>query len=326
MLARPWQEWLADNLAHGLDDDELLTLLEERGVAHDEATRAIAQIRSSPAFAVAQRLALRSSRLAMLLQLVRERVGLTSIERRCDPDPGELFDRYWATGTPFVATDVVPRWPAFGRWTPQWLRDHFGDVEIEASVDRERDRDYDINFAAHRASMRMADYVDRVCAAGDVSNDCYLIANNHNLARPGLRPLLDDLVLPPYLDPARLVGSSALWFGPAGTTTSLHHDTSNILLGQVLGRKRVWLCDACEPAWLAHARGVYCDVDPRRIADDPELATARVYELDLAAGEALFLPAGWWHQVVALDVSISVGLNNFRRPNRLDWYKPGALR
>ncbi|MCY1011935.1 hypothetical protein OV079_41615 [Nannocystis pusilla] len=39
-----------------------------------------------------------------------ERVGL--------PSPREFLARYWSTGTPVIFTDVVPRWPAFSRWSP----------------------------------------------------------------------------------------------------------------------------------------------------------------------------------------------------------------
>jgi ribosomal protein L16 Arg81 hydroxylase len=42
-------------------------------------------------------------------------------------------------------------------------------------------------------------------------------------------------------------------------------------------------------------------------------------------GDALYIPAGWWHRVSSLDVSISFSLLNFRRPNDYSWYKPGHV-
>ncbi len=320
VLAPAWCEWLADNLAHGLDDEELFELLEARGVPRSAARAAADTIRRSPVFVVAQKQAVRAARLATALRLVRTRAAVTAIERRVDPTPEEFFGRYWAAGIPFVATDVVTRWPALGLWSPRWFRDQLGEVEIEASVGRDSDPDCDVNFAIHRANMTMAAYVDRVLAA-DTSNECYLIANNHNLARPGLRRLFDDIVPPAYIDAARLAGGSALWFGPAGTVTSLHHDTSNILLCQVYGSKRVLLGDPCDAALLDHARGVYSEIDPTATE-----GRAQFHLVELGPGDALFLPVGWWHHVTAHEVSITIALNAFVRPNRFDWYKPGALR
>jgi hypothetical protein len=66
----------------------------------------------------------------------------------------------------------------------------------------------------------------------------------------------------------------------------------------------------------------------RANAETGELLPKGVQVLDLtvAAGEALFIPAGYWHQVRALDVSISLALNGFRRVNSFDWFRPGELR
>ena len=63
----------------------------------------------------------------------------------------------------------------------------------------------------------------------------------------------------------------------------------------------------------------------RRCAD-AELANAPepLVEVVLAPGEALFIPAGWWHQVDALDVSISVSILSLAWPNDFSWYKPGT--
>lgn len=323
VLAPDWRVWLADNLAGGVAADDLIATLAEHGVDGDEARARIAAIEGSPAFAVARAALLRAERAELALRLVRTRARIDRVERLENLGAEALFAGPWASGTPVVLTDLVTQWPAFGRWTPGWFRERFGDVEIEASTGREADPRYDIRFAKHAERLRLAAFVDRVVAQSR-SNDLYLIANNHNLARPELAPLFDDIVQPDYLDPARVVGSSALWFGPAGTITPLHHDTSNILLCQVLGTKRVFLVDPTEAALLAHANGVYCELDVARVR--AELPEVRVLEVELAAGEALFLPLGWWHEIHALEVSITVALNNFRRPNHHEWYKPGALR
>ena len=325
-LSRPWRLWLADNLLRGVPTHDLETALVRNGVAPGLAARTVRSAARAPELEVARRGLAPAGRQALAGRLRRELLALRDpeVERRPTPPPAAFLRDYYATGTPVVLTELVTRWPAFTRWSPQDLRERFGAAPIELEDGRSSDPTPDMNYERHRRTATMAEYVDRVLAAGE-TNDIYLIANNRNLARPELRPLLLDIALPSgYFDPSpgRAARCGALWFGPAGTVTALHHDTSNILLCQIFGRKRVRLYPPDEPRLLAAARGVYSDLDPER---DAAGLAGRGLDVVLAPGEALFLPVGWWHHVRALDVSISLAFNHFLWPNDFDWYKPGTL-
>jgi len=47
----------------------------------------------------------------------------------------------------------------------------------------------------------------------------------------------------------------------------------------------------------------------------PRIVEARAHEILLEPGEILFVPVGWWHQVKALDFSVTLTFTNFRWPN-----------
>lgn len=176
--------------------------------------------------------------------------------------------------------------------------------------------------------MKLRRFIELVDAAG-ASNDLYMVSNNRTMRRPAFRPLFDDVRPPDDLfEPLRPSGAS-LWIGPAGTVTPLHHDTTNILFCQIHGRKRIELIAPHEGALLADPiDGFYSPVDPDTLADaaHPALQRVLVKRVVLAPGDALFIPAGWWHRVTALDVSISFTILTFRRPNDFDWYRPGHVR
>ncbi len=330
-LSPAWEQWVAENLLAGASVETVAAGLVDAGVAAGTAQEAVARVAASPILRAGRRFARHTRRLQLVNRLdgaLAAAVGRPTIARRAGLSPAELFAQHYATCTPVVLTDLVPRWPAWGKWTPAYFRARFGEVEIEAVVGRDGDPDYDMHTARLARRMPLRAYLDHIEACGE-SNDAYFVANSRNIERPGLLPLWDDVAVDPaLLDMARRAGGAALWIGPAGTVTPLHHDTSNILFCNLYGTKRFVLASPTEESLLWTQRGVYNRVDPEAL--DPSLAPGldRVqwHTVDLAAGEALFLPVGWWHHVRALSVSINLAMTNFAVGNAFDWYRPGEVR
>jgi hypothetical protein len=347
-LAEEWRVWVAEALASGATVPEVLAELVAEGVPPRLATREIDTISSVVGLLrrKQQEAHVHVQRRDQVLRLLAE-AALTAraehppwstpaaamaaapadIDRLSSIEPDTFFRHYYATSRPLVLTDTIRRWPQVATWSMAWFRERFGAVPMAVTVDRTSDPDYDRNTPAHTRTMSMAELVDRIEALG-TSNDIYLVARNEALRTPPLSELLADMTdLPPFLSRDHLPGCVSLWLGPAGTRTPLHHDTSNILFCQIHGQKRLHLCAPWERELLAGARDMYSDRDPAAPAGTPSAlpGSVRVYEVTLSAGEALFLPVGWWHQVLALTPSISLSFTNFARPNRFDWYTPGSL-
>ncbi len=319
VVADAWQRWVAENLLRGVERDDLVQGLVEGGVPQALARSTVSAIAASPGLVVARAWQRRAQRLSQVARLQRAVGDPRELERRPAPAAPELFSRYWGGSTPAIFTDIVPRWHE--QWTPEGLRERFGEAQVEACIGRSKDPRPDANWREHRVEVGLREYVDRMLAASP-TNDVYLIANNRNTARGELRALWNDVVLPPgWFDEPRLPFGSALWLGPAGTITPLHHDTSNILFCQIHGRKRIVLCPPWAEALLDTADGVYNRRGPEGLAEEiPSI------DVVLEPGEALFIPAGWWHDVRALDVSVSLAINAFARPNVYGWYTPGSVR
>jgi ribosomal protein L16 Arg81 hydroxylase len=210
------------------------------------------------------------------------------------------------------------------RWSPQYLRQHFGHLEVEVQAGREADAQYEQNKLRHRRRVRLGDFVDQVLAHGP-SNDHYLTANNEVLRRPEFAPLLHDIgPLPDYCDAAALARSCSLWFGPAGTVTPLHHDTLMLFHTQIVGRKRWRFISPLETPRLYNYHDVYSpiDIDRPDLHRYPDFAKVQVIEAVVEPGETMFLPLGWWHQVTALDLSLSFSFSNPDVPNSFSYRNP----
>jgi hypothetical protein len=330
LLTDQWRAWIAENLMLGADDASIVARLRAERVTRETAEKAITEIRRSPVFAAGTGLGRGSRRLLAILQLQRElrsHAGLLArVERRRRPTAAEFYARYVATSTPVVFTDAMQGWKALDLWSPEYFKKAVGDAEIEATADRDGDPDYDMHTREHSRKVRMADYADRVIRARRDTNDFYLVANNHAMEKPGMARLADDVVMDPeYFDVTQGERAMSLWFGPAGTVTPLHHDTTNIVFHQVYGKKRFLMISPFETALFRYVRGVYCDVDPEKLENHPDLANLPVAEVVLAPGDALFIPVGWWHHVRALDKCIGISFTSLRVPNDYGWFIPGSI-
>lgn len=336
-MARPRSElsaahraWIVENLIAGVAESELAARLSET-MPGPRAAREVRAVARSPLLETCRALARRVQRLELAHAIARSHARAApqpgEVERRTTPDAKEFFRDYWAAHRPVVLTDATRSWPALRRWTPAFFRDRFGRHTIEITTGREGDPRYDPNFAAHRQTIRMDRFIDRVVTAG-VSNDLYMVSNNLTMRRPRFRGLLSDVKPPRHLFEPLHANATSLWIGPAGTVTPLHHDTTNILFTQIYGRKQIDLVSPHETALLLDPIDGYyspIDLDQRSAARHPALREMLVKRVEVGPGDALFIPAGWWHRVRALEVSISFTLLGFRRPNDFSWYRPGHL-
>lgn len=326
-LARPWVVWATANLLRGATREEITRALIDRGAPIGEIESLFVSLDSSPIYEAAREVAAVARRASMVADLQRsvaqQAPARWLIERLPFPGVELFYQRHVAANLPVIFTDLVTRWPAFSRWTPDDLATRFGDVEVSVTLGREADPAYDMHHAKLASKMPLREFVRRISTVGE-SNDLYMVAQDENL-QSGLGALIDEIVVPDgLLAMDRVIGGSALWLGPAGTVTPLHHDTSTILFCQVYGRKRFllippWELDVCDGA-----TAMYAGVDPERPDRDrfPWFDDVWVEAVTLEPGDALLLPVGWWHHVRALDTSISVALNNLVTPNRFDDYLP----
>lgn len=329
-LSAEWQRWIAENLLRGIDPNVLYSTLVDRGLDPVITKREISRIAGSPILDVVRAQNRQAQRLALVAQMRRQLSACSSAPKeieRCEGLSGEaFFERYYRHGVPVIITDIVRNWPAYERWSPAYFKQTFGDVPVRFTANRNDDPLYDQNTQAHTISATMAEFMDRITSIGE-SNDVYMVANNRNLDEGPLRALLKDIRIPTqYLEDDER-GLSCLWVGPAGTITPLHHDTTNIFFCQVVGRKHFRLVSPFETALLEDLDGVYSPMDLERpdLERFPALRDVLIQEATVEPGEAIFLPVGVFHQVKALDVSISISFVNFVRPNRFEWYMPGNI-
>ncbi len=309
-----WRRWIAENILLGGAPQAMAAAMVNAGFSILEAEREIELANSSPYLLGAERLRNRLAKREWLIDTRRrlERLAPAQIERRWRLGSEEFFRDYYCAGRPVVITGLMQEWPALHKWNLEFLSGLYGEKEVEIQGRRDSNARYELNKARHQSKMRFGDFLSWI-GSGVTSNDMYLTAYNDSYNSSALNELMRDIPrIPGYLDPLS-AGSGFLWIGPKGTITPLHHDLTNNLLAQVVGRKRFVIASSAEISRVYNHEHCFSAVDMRHLDlhVHPAMADVRLIEFELSPGEAVFLPVGWWHFVESLDFSISVSFTNF---------------
>jgi LPS sulfotransferase NodH len=321
-----WKQWVAHARLLGDTSEAIAKVLTTNGYSHKAAHAQAENAVSDPYLTASIRHQRRLKKAAALLnaqaQLRRLDSRANAVERRGQLSRNEFRDSYYASNRPVIIDGSLANWTALTSWTPDYLARIAGQSLIEVMTGRDADPRYEMNANRHRSEMRFGAYIDMVYS-GKVTNDYYMTANNVFFQRAQTQALLNDLTPLPqdYLKPTVDGRHCFLWFGPAGTVTPLHHDAMNILMAQVVGRKRFRIIAPQHWQCLYNNVGVFSDVDCEApdLGRHPKFRHAEVAEIVLEPGQALFMPVGWWHQARALDVSMTVTFTNFHYPNHFNW-------
>ncbi len=327
-LTTDWLQWVAENRLWDCSPESMLAAMVAAGQDAAVSEAAIVQMEGDPVFQAARRhqqmLRKLESVLANQQSLWQSDPAYKTVEKRRGVSRDEFIERYVRGCRPVVLTDVAEDWPAMRRWSPDYLREQIGHLEVDVQVGRNSDALFEQNKEKLRKRMRVADFVDLVVNGG-ATNDHYLTANDEMMRRPEFLPLLNDIGrMPPICDPALLSTAASFWFGPAGTRTPLHHDTLMLFHTQIVGRKRWRFISPLQTPLLYNRMGVYSpiDLDAPDYERYPLFRQAQVLDVVLEPGDTLFLPLAWWHAVDSLETSLSFSFTNLDVPNQFSYVNP----
>jgi hypothetical protein len=231
-----------------------------------------------------------------------------------------FLDSFYALNRPLIIGGELADWKAFQSWSPDYLRAKLAGRSVEVQADRGTNANYERRKDDHAQTMPFETFMDRITGPG-APNDTYLTAYNARANGEALAPLREDMgVLPKFLRQTDSSDGGMMWIGPCGAFTPLHHDLTNNLFVQIVGRKRFVMAPATALPNMYNDLHVFSEIgdvkDPGvDLARHSRLAQVKFHEFIVNPGDILFIPIGWWHQVTALDFSVSVTYTNFLWPN-----------
>jgi histone arginine demethylase JMJD6 len=238
------------------------------------------------------------------------------IDRRAALTREQFGREYLSPLRPVIVTDAIAHWRALGRWTPQFFKQEYGDLQVE--VDSE--------------TMALRDLIDRIEVSTSANPAPYL--RNQLLA--DWPPELTDEVSPMpectqpnwlesrFFPSRHRLTSVEVYIGGQGARFPvLHYDNlhAHAFLMQLYGDKE-YIVFSPEQSPLMYPRdGVGKNqsriddvLEPDPVAF-PLFARAEGVRFELHPGETLFVPAGWWHTARILSPSVTVSVNGLNRAN-----------
>lgn len=219
----------------------------------------------------------------------------------------EFYEKYLKPRRPVVIKNMAKKWPAYQKWTMEYMKEVVGDVEVPLYDSSKADPSAPINASA--AKMKFGDYIDLIQRE---PTDLRIFLFDPIKYAP---KLLEDYISPKELMGGFLDKYPNMFFGGKGSVTFLHFDIdmAHIFHTHFNGRKHILLFDykwkerLYQIPYATYALEDY-DIENPDFTKFPALDGVEGIECYLEHGDTLFMPTGWWHWMKYLDGSFSISL------------------
>ena len=217
----------------------------------------------------------------------------------------DFFEKYLKPRKPVVIKNLAKKWPAYQKWTMEYLKETVGDVEVPLYNSSKADPSAPINAAS--AKMKFGDYIDLIQKE---PTDLRIFLFDPIKSAP---KLLEDYISPTELMGGFLDKHPAMFFGGEGSETFLHFDIDmpHIFHTHFNGKKHVllfankWKERLYKLPYATYALEDY-DISHPDFENFPALDGVEGIECYLEHGDTLFMPTGWWHYMRYLEGSFSI--------------------
>ena len=219
----------------------------------------------------------------------------------------DFREKYLLPRKPVVIRNMAKKWPAYQKWTMEYIKEVVGDVEVPLYDSSKADPAAPINSSAMK--MKFGEYIDLI--QREPTNLRIFFFDPIKNAKK----LLEDYISPKELMGGFLDKYPSMFFGGKGSETFLHYDIdmAHIFHTHFNGRKKILLFDNKwkERLYLLPF-ATYALEDYNIAKPDFEKFRALIgivgFECYLEHGATLFMPTGWWHYMEYLDGSFSISL------------------
>ncbi|QTD39054.1 cupin-like domain-containing protein [Polaribacter batillariae] len=243
-------------------------------------------------------------------------LNLSQIDRVKTITKEDFIKNYFKPQKPVVIEQFIEDWPAYKKWSLDYMKEVAGDKVVPLYDDRPVD--FKDGFNEPHAKMKMSEYVDLLKSK---PTKFRIFLWNILKEVPSLQK---DFKYPDF--GLRLMkGLPMLFFGGTDSYTFMHYDIdlANIFHFHFEGKKEIILFDQDQNDYLykiPHSLITREDIDfsNPNFNKWPALKKAKGYKTNLEHGQILYMPEGYWHYMRYITPGFSMSLRAIaRKPKNL---------
>jgi len=246
----------------------------------------------------------------------------TSVEKKDSISYEDFIEQYARPRIPVVLKNASSAWESNKKFTPEFLKENFGDYETWSDGEKYTMTEI-LDITAKSTPENPAPYPILFEIPKQIPELLKMLQPMHmNYAEPNW--FNSDMF--PY---GKFGKSVHLFIGGKGNQYSLHKDFfhTNAWITQLYGKKKFVVFPGEQDGYLyAGKEGFSKFLSPVNIVNPdyekyPEYKNARPLEVVLEPGETIFIPNGLWHTTVAYEQNISLIFDQLNGLNHSAWKK-----
>jgi lysine-specific demethylase 8 len=244
----------------------------------------------------------------MILSAASAQNEVTKIESQYLPESkAEFIEKYLNKSQPVLFKGIAKTWKS-SDWDLDFFAQKFYDVDVLIQTDENLSESGYGSVDTEYSQKTLKQYIDDIYKNGIKAG--YLSQFDILDVHPGLQNALN---FPRYYD-SKYLERINLWIGPKGTQSKLHYDSDQNLFVQIYGKKIVTLISPdqskkCYPVNITWYGGYSpIDVFEPDFTKYPLFANVKMSRYELEAGDMIYIPKWWWHDIRSTEHSISASL------------------
>nr|XP_039251097.1 uncharacterized protein LOC120328635 [Styela clava] len=239
------------------------------------------------------------------------------------PSPPEFYEKYVKRSKAAIFRSAIKGSRAFNLWTDEYIRVHYGEMEVRLEGKHEK----------HHVPPVGEKYLGRDTLRHFV--DTYHDSNDNTYIVSDLpSPMYKDVDVVPSLgacgEMSRRIIEVDIWWSGGGTSSILHKDAFHQMNCLVNGTKNWKLIEYKYEKYIhKHPEpeselGGFSDIDPQAVdlIEHPHISKTEWSNVTIYAGDCLYLPKSYYHQVESHgtnNLAISLLFARFDNRKSLDF-------